>query len=441
MNPDQLKAMLGANSQNSTSGALSQDQLQAMLGAAPNPQQSAQGLGHSNHLISTILSTGGAIAGGIGGALLGGAAGIETGPGAIATAYGGGVLGSGVGAAGGEALGQFVESKLGMRPEGMSGGEIAKQGIVSSATDAIGGPILSGGGKLLAKAANPIISAVGKGAAKVGELFGGKPVSEAIAQTAGKLTPTAVATSRVASTAANMSKGEREQAILQGRMTPNGKYVPSETEQNAGELLAGKTSSNPVTTLKAVANEIATRGQEAESYLTLNATKISNAEDAAAFSSARNSAEKYMTSAETNAYDEQVGVFQKILKTYTGEGGYTTANYYKALKDYESQVTANLPKGKDALMVPGGSARIQGAKDVREVVRNMIGDKNPEFKDKMYDLASLYGARDNVVANAEQGGASFAQRHPILTKIGLTGAGIAGYEEAKKLPLIGGLLP
>jgi hypothetical protein len=263
----------------------------------------------------------------------------------------------------------------------------------------------------------------------------------ALSDGAKSMSATGVATKRVSSTAETMTKAEREAAIKEGRMTPTGsggKYMPSATEKRAGEILAGKTSSNPVKTVEVINKEIATRGKEAETYLEKAGTKVSNETDLKAFDSARASAEKYMTSAESKAYDEHIGIFQKILKTYTKDGGYTTANYYKALKDYEAQVTANLPKGKEALLKEGGSARLQAAKDVRGVVRDLIGKANPEFKGKMFDLASLYDAQDNVISKAE-GLGTFAKRHPLLTKTGIYGAEAIGagaiYKGAKSLGL------
>jgi hypothetical protein len=289
-----------------------------------------------------------------------------------------------------------------------------KKGVETGVTASVGQGLLEGAGTLL------------KGALSDG---------------AESMSATGVATKRVSSTAETMTKAEREAAIKEGRMTPTGsggKYMPSATEKRAGEILAGKTSSNPVKTVEVINKEIATRGKEAETYLEKAGTKVSNETDLKAFDSARASAEKYMTSAESKAYDEHIGIFQKILKTYTKDGGYTTANYYKALKDYEAQVTANLPKGKEALLKEGGSARLQAAKDVRGVVRDLIGKANPEFKGKMFDLASLYDAQDNVISKAE-GLGTFAKRHPLLTKTGIYGAEAIGagaiYKGAKSLGL------
>lgn len=287
-------------------------------------------------------------------------------------------------------------------------------------------------GNVLGAAANFIGLGAGSKAATTAAKEAVSTVAEAI-RPAEKL-----ATSRIASTADTLTTKElREEA---DRVLSSGKLTPSKTEIRAGQILSGKTSSNAVDTLKAVKSEISTRGQEAEQYLAKNAVKISNREDFNAFNAAKQSAEKYMPPSEVNAYDEQIGVFQKILQQYAGDGGYNTSNYYQALKDYESQVTVNLPKGKDALLVPGGSARIQAAKDVRTVVRNMIGEKNPDFKSKMFDLASLYDAEDNVtyqVAQKAKSSTTFAKRHPIVTGAAKYGAEAVGagalYEGAKEI--------
>lgn len=424
--------------------ALSPEQLQAMLSMAPDPNASAGALGHStNYLTNNIGSAGQSLHANPGENILGDIGQIAGGVANNALKFGQSAV---------HAPGDIINGLQGKsvdtstQPNFTGEGQKTFQGDFQSKTIP---EVNSGKTSPLAATLKTVGGVVGSGLNFLGLGVGGK----AAAQAAPDLAANAVqkgsdmlaqhsldtATSRLASTGANMTKGEREAAIQQGRMTESGKYTPSETEQNAGEIMQGNTSSNPVKTLKAVQNEISNRGQEAETYLTQNATKISNEEDMNAFAAARNSSEKYMTPAETNAYDEQTSVFQKILKSYTSSenGGYTTGNYYKALKDYESQVTANIPKGKDALLVPGGSARLQAAKDVRTVVRNMIGDKNPEFKDKMYDLASLYDARDNVIANAEKGGATFAKQHPILNKTLTYGGEAIGagalYEGAKKL--------
>lgn len=241
---------------------------------------------------------------------------------------------------------------------------------------------------------------------------------------------TSKALEAVQSTAETMTKAERKAAIAEGRIEPTltggGTYKPSKTEQRTAELLAGKTHRNPVKNVPVVQNEIATRGKEVETYLEKNPQKITNEEDFNAFAKKRADMEKYSTPAEQRAYDETINIFQKVLK---GKGEYNTANYYKAIKEFEDNVTRNIPKGKEALLVEGGSARLQAAKDVRSVVRDMIGSKHGEFKGKMYDLASLYDALDNVITKAEKVG-SFAKRHPYISKglqaVGIGAAGAVG---------------
>lgn len=292
-------------------------------------------------------------------------------------------------------------------------------------------PLQSQGAMLtgVAETVVPLGAAKSTGAlSKVGEVTG---ISKYLADRAVKK-----ATKAVESTAETMTKGERLAAIAEGRVqttaTGGGRYVASKTEQRAGEILSNKVGSNPVKNVKAVQDEIAVRGKEAESYLEKNLQRITNDEDFAAFAKKRAEIEKYSTPSELNKYDETITLFQKVLRS---RGEYNTANYYKALKEFEANVTRNIPKGKEALLMEGGSARLQAAKDVRSVVRDMIKGKNPEFGDKMYDLASLYDSLDNVIMKAEQvnksGLKEFAKRHPYITGAATFAGGEAAYQKVK----------
>lgn len=226
----------------------------------------------------------------------------------------------------------------------------------------------------------------------------------------------------VSATEDTMSKADRFKAMGEDRLAATklgGKqYVPSGTEQNAAKILDGKVTGNPVKDIQVVKNEIATRGADAEKYLADNAVPITNQEHADMFASKRIDAEKYLTNPELKAYDEQVKLFSKQLP---GRGSYDTDTYYKALKDYESNVADHLPRGKDALISgdPTASAKLRAARDVRSVVRDMIGEKNPEFKPKMFDLASLYDVKHTIMTKADQlsGNAvtRFVQKHPVIT--------------------------
>ncbi len=437
--------------------ALSPEQLQAMMNMAPTPDASAGALGHSTGVMSNFikgaenwLPTAGAVAGGIGGAALGGLVGAPTGPGAAVTGYAGGVAGAGLGASAGEALKEHLQGQQ------LNPGEIAKQGGINAAFEAVGGPLLSGAGKVLGKVASPIVSGVGKLVKGVGDVFGGsgglqaaKATTDAVGEhvvqpvTNAFVDPAAQATKRVASTAQTMSKGERlgEGDRLVPTATGGAKFTPAESEQRAGGILANKLTSNPVKNLPIIKNEIATRGAEAEKYLTEHPTLITPEEHQTMFASQAANSETYMTATQKQAYKEQIGVFNNVLKSLSDSSeswGHTTANYYKALKDYETNVTEHLPKGKEALLDVNSNARIQAAQDVRAVVRDMIGQKNPEFQGKMYDLSSLYDARDNVAQMADKM-ATQGTSHPVIKKVvagaATLGGGIILGNEGKKLGL------
>lgn len=427
LHPDQAAAVLGHAS------TVNNSFLSRKTGdAAPTTAFSPEGIQTAKHQIGSVLPTAGAVGGGLmgaaGGAVVGGPVG----------AYAGGVAGAGAGAALGETANEAIQGQQ-LQPT-----EIAKQGGLNAAYEAVGGPILSGAGKALGKAAGSAISGTGKVLGKIGDAFGGEGGIGALStlkEGAGKIMdvirePFSPAVSRatkaVQSTADTMTKKERAEAALGGRMSDTifgkGKFAPSDLEERAGEMLAGKVGKNPVSNLSTIQEEIAHQGRGAEQYLEQNAKPITNAEDHTMFQQKRIESEKYMTPTAVNAYDDQIKVFQKVLKDF---GEYNTSNYYKALKDFEDNVTAHLPKGKEALLDEGGSARLQAAKDVRSIVRSMIGRKNEEFSGKMFDLASLYEARDNSLAKALENGSfakRFAQNHPFITPALGAGAGLAGLD-------------
>lgn len=225
----------------------------------------------------------------------------------------------------------------------------------------------------------------------------------------------------VQSTAETMTKGEKVQAA--SRLVPTfgggNKFIASETEQNAGKILDDKLTGNPTKNIPIIQNEIATRGTQAEQFLGQNGRPITNEEDFQMFKDAKDKAAKYISSDQMKYYDETIKQFQGELQ---GMGNMNTGTYYKALKNFEQNVTARLRQGNEALLTDSGSAQLQAAKDVRTAVRDMIGSKHPEFKQQMYDLASLYDARDNTIAKAIKMD-SFAKAHPILNK-GLTAVGL-----------------
>lgn len=238
-------------------------------------------------------------------------------------------------------------------------------------------------------------------------------------------------TKAVQSTEETMNKSERRQAINEGRLktgsVSSSEYVPSDTEKRAGEILSGKTTGNPVKDVAVVKKEIATRGKEAETYLGSDPKPVSDAENKDMFSNKRAESEKYLNQDELNAYDEQVSMFNKLLPKNP-----TTADYYASLKDYEDNVGSRLAKGKDALIDPTGraSAKLHAASDIRTVVRDMIGEKHPKFKSKMFDIASLYDAKGTLLTKADQMEPNFikrfAKKHPVIAGA----AGVLGLEKA-----------
>ena len=234
-------------------------------------------------------------------------------------------------------------------------------------------------------------------------------------------------------TTETISKFEEATANLAGRiktsLSGKKKILPSETEKRAAKILEGQISSNVTKNPQVIKKEITRKGQEVENYLVKNKVPITAQEQANMFSQVRKEMEKFATKTELKAYDEQMRTF---LKQLPGRGGYTTDNYYKALKEFEENVTRNLPKGKSALFGDSqgiGSARIRAAQDVRKVVRDTISKKHPEFKNKMFDLASLYDVLDIALTKSRQLSGNtlsrFAENNPVLTNIAKIGAGIA----------------
>lgn len=321
----------------------------------------------------------------------------------------------------------------------------ALEGLAGSALEAGGlkvGDSAKGNMSIQGLESKNMTETVGKGIETAVELLapiGPKKLAavEAVPKVIGEVNKLAsvsekIATKRLASTAETMTKRELAQAAKEERISPKGLVTASKTEQRAGSILKGKLFSNPAKNVKTIKTEIAKRGEEVQQYLEKNAKPITPREDEVIFKQREIESAKYMTPTAQNAYKEQVQVFRNLVKDF---GPPTTDTYYKALKDFETNVTENLPKGKEALLDEGGSGRIQAAKDVREIVRDFVGQKHEEFSDKMFDLTSLYDAKDSVVGKTvkmAQESTTFAKRHPVITSLGGAAAGVAGYDEVKK---------
>lgn len=242
------------------------------------------------------------------------------------------------------------------------------------------------------------------------------------------------------STPETLTTVEERSANLAGRVKKTivggKKYIlPSKSEIRAAEILRGKISSNVTKNPPIIQKEIAKLGGEVEKYLAKNKVAITAKEQAEMFATKRKAVEKSLDKTQLKAFDEQWKMFQKQLP---GRGGYNTENFYKGLKDYETNVASQLPKGKAALQFDAtgvASAKLVGAKAVRKIVRDLLGAKHPEFKSRMFDLASLYDVLDTALIKSRKLGGTtvtrFMKKHPVLTKlggatVGGAGAGVAG---------------
>lgn len=221
-------------------------------------------------------------------------------------------------------------------------------------------------------------------------------------------------------------------------------YLPTKEVKRAGEVMSDPTQvPDPIkpgdktnVVVSKVQNAIKVKGADAEKFLEDNPVKLTNKEDLDMFTTMRDSASEVSDKTQMGAYDGQLELFQKQLQKQVAQngGGYTTANYYKALKGYEDNVASQFKGGKEMLVDPTGvgSAKVRAAADIRTTIRDMIGAKHPEFQPQMYDLASLYEAKDNAIFNASKTTSkSILDKYPKATKVAkigieLTGLGLLG---------------
>jgi DNA-binding transcriptional regulator YhcF (GntR family) len=228
------------------------------------------------------------------------------------------------------------------------------------------------------------------------------------------------ATKAVQSTAETMTQGERRAATSELRQVGPKNYAPSQAEQRAGGILKGKVGSNPIKNVSVVKNEIAQKGKEAEQFLGQNGRPVSQDQLKEVFDKKRVEAGAYLSPAQMADYDHTIAQFRSELGKMTDVN---TGTVYKALKNFEQNVTARLKKGNEALLGDSGSAKLEAAKMVRTGIRDMIGEMHPEYKEQMFNLASLYDALDNVVIKSEQKTSTIK---PILKKALTWGAEAVG---------------
>lgn len=226
-------------------------------------------------------------------------------------------------------------------------------------------------------------------------------------------------------------------------------FKPTKEVNRAGEIMSDPTEVNsPITpkdkpnvVLAKVNNAISQKGAAVEQFLRENPVEVTPEDETTMLNKMRADAAKTSTPTEMNAYNDQISLFQKQLEEkYTESGTLNTSDYYEALKQYEANVASKFSGGKSALIDPEGigSAKIQAAADLRQHIRDLIGSKHPEFKPQMYDLTSLYEARDNAAFRSSRvKSQTVFQKHPRL-KIGAELAGAAAVGEGARRLITGG---
>lgn len=365
-------------------------------------------------------------------------------------------LGAGSPVAGGAAFGAGNSLEQG---NDLFSGQTAFQtvlgGTAGKVLQLIGTPILNAAGKVVGKVTPQFLSDIASQGTKAITDFAAahdilpdvasKAINGANDAVAGAESKVAGAVSDAKSAVVNKVKGQsnditdllkqhedtmtptmKKSAIEEGRQTikttktggTEVDYTPTKEIKRASEILSNPEEfKNPVTSkdepnvvYAKTKQAISQRGAEAEKFLKDNPVQVTPEEHKTMLDTMKSKAAETSTDTEMNAYNEQIGLFEKQLK-----GGTTTSDYYTALKNYEENIASKMAKGKEALIDPTGiaSAKVQAASDIRSSVRDMIGNKHPEFKPKMYDIASLYEAKDNALFSASKTKSqSFLDKHP-----------------------------
>ena len=287
------------------------------------------------------------------------------------------------------------------------------------------------------------VGAVGKSVVKsAGKVAAKKVAEKAAGKVAGDLLPKVDKglLDMIRTSPDNMTKGQLKEAVEAGRQievknpitrTTTVDYKPTEPESRAAlildKVLSPKTPKGKI--LSTVNAKISELGIGAETYLK-KAPKLipQQLRDAQLFTLRKEAAES-LTKTEMRYYDDQINLFRKQLAKQPAN----TYGWYKAIKDWETKVGETLPRGKEALLGDvTASAKVRAAKDIRSSVRKVISDSHPDFKEKMFDLMSLYEVKPAIIENAAKNKSStIFTRNPKKTKaaatiIGATGAGALG---------------
>jgi len=234
-----------------------------------------------------------------------------------------------------------------------------------------------------------------------------------------------------------MTPTQKKLAIDTGRqVTKSGitgkkvEYLADNEVKRAANLLSDtvKSKDTPNIVYKKVKDKIKVLGVDAENYLNVNGKNITATMHRDAVNNMKLEASNRMSKAALKAYNDELELFGKQLPS-PKNGEISSKDYYLALKKWEANVADSIPKGKEAIIDPTGigSARINAAADIRKMARDLIGDVNPEFKERMHDLSSLYTAKDNAlhIASKEKSQNIF-EKYPKTTKAVAGAAALAG---------------
>lgn len=378
-------------------------------GLAPTSAFTVQGIQQAKAQIGGSLPTVGAIAGGLLGGAAGGLAGIETGPGAIATAYAGGVAGSGLGAAAGEAANEKLNGQS-LDPKA-----IAEQGGGFAAADAIGGPILGVAKDIIAPSAEKAAQATLEA---VSPKLTAKETADAIASRGG------TKTGLLGTIKANIDPALKKVSDAVS------KYVPD---------------FNPKATFTENVN--ATRSAVYKMADDLKTQVVNSGKDVIypfkELASKMNAVEKPIAIKSDTTLNNQFTLAKNAALKVAKESGGKISDLLDARKSFDALVQKQFPNLYDKANAPMRSA----ITSMRNVMNDFIADKLPDvaYKDSLSAQSNLFTAIDNmsekaageVNTNVLQRAASTVENHPIVSGLGAA----ALYGEAKKIPIIGGLLP
>lgn len=378
-------------------------------GLAPTSAFTVQGIQQAKQQIGSALPTAGAIAGGIGGAALGGLAGIETGPGALATGYAGGVVGAGAGAA----LGETANEAMNGQP--LDPTAIAEQGGGFAAAEAIGGPVLGAAKDIIAPSAEKTAQATLEA---ISPKLTAKETADAIANRGG------TKTGLLGKIKANIDPTLKKVADAVSKYVPDFNPKATYTENvNATRNAVYKMADDLKT-------QVANSGKDIIYPFKELASKM-------------NAVEKPIAIKSDTTLNNQFTLAKNAALKIAKESGGKISDLLDARKSFDSLVQKQFPNLYDKANAPMRSA----ITSMRNVMNDFIADKLPDvaYKDSLSAQSNLFTAIDNmsekaageVNTNVLQRATTAVKNHPLVSGLGAA----ALYGEAKKIPVIGGLLP